>query len=61
MVPLVREIDTADLCFAALLAWPRACFKAGLRRGAKAEGTAGTRDLCWEHVGRVGIGKMRAF
>lgn len=29
-----------------------ACFEAGLRRGAQAEGGAGIRDICWEHVER---------
>ena len=28
------------------------CLKAGLRRVAQAEGSAGTRGVCWEHLGR---------
>lgn len=45
-----------------------ACFEAGLRRGAQAEGGAGIRDICWEHVERgqnrenesvVRVGKRR--
>lgn len=28
------------------------CLEAGLRRGAQAGGSAGTRSVCWGHVGR---------
>lgn len=49
VVPLVREIDTA---LPSRYPGQGVCFQAGLRRGAQTEGSAGIRDICWEHVGR---------